>query len=85
MHVRSLSPIKGYIIIAVMLTVAAIYYTFEPLTPTQRCEVARAKIEAYKAALMDPEQYTSVRTRQSLVAARVEEIKWCEHPLSNGN
>jgi len=85
MHVRSFSPIKGYLIIAVVLTVLIIYWTFDTLTPAQRCELARAKIEVYEKVMMDPERYLYNSDKKELIAARVEEIKWCEHLLSNGN
>ena len=85
MHVRSLTPVERIIggIIIISLMVFILLHEF--LTPDERCQVAKAKIEIYEQALMDPEQYVGPQTRTYLIRARIQEIKWCEHPLSRGN
>ena len=83
MFIRSIAPVEWMVGIAVLIIAVAMF--IDVSTPLERCLIARAKIEVYEAALMDPEQYIGHRTRNYLIRARVQEIKWCDHPLSREN
>ena len=88
MFIRSFSTLeKALLGVSIGSLLAVIFLVSASSSPQERCLIAKAKIEVYEQGLMSSKQvyYNSYSTRKRLIEARVEEIKWCDHPLSRGN
>jgi hypothetical protein len=72
-----------YVVIGVVSAIAIMYFTWGA-DYEQRCEIARVRIEVYEECIARPGCYKSSKTQAALLRARIEEVKWCEHPLSRG-
>ena len=83
MSVRSRTAVV--VVIAFLLVGLGMYVMQDFSTPHERCLVARAKIEAYESFQRDSKIYMTWGERHNLIVARVQEAKWCDHPLSREN
>lgn len=74
------------IVVTMAITVGIlIFLLFGPTrSPKERCDEAQIKVEIYEECLLATDCYMRGRNRDRLIAARMQEIKWCDHPLSRG-
>jgi hypothetical protein len=69
--------------LAIITAIVLMYFMWSP-NPEERCAIAQVRIEVYEECIARPGCYKSSKTQAALLRARIEEVKWCEHPLSRG-